>query len=361
MVIYIIIFLLILCSSIFELLKGRKLFGLFIVNVVVLVFFVGFRQCGADFSAYTEYFPIMHNSQISEIFTPKISMEPLFIILNIFSPSFEFLIFIVSVLSIILLAVVLYKYSPYPLFSLLLLFSGIFLLTYMGQIRQGLALSFVMGAFFISQKNIVVSCIFILFAILFHYSALIAFLFFIVPSKIYTYKKYILSFVCIVVLAPMSKYLLAQVIDFLPSFAGNKLYLYIKVEKGSSAISLPLSLYRLCVFSILYFLLLKKQSFFYRRNGTKIRKKMDYKLLNLYFIGICIPFFFYFLPQISGRGFMYFSCLDVFLIPMCIYNLRIKINKILIISVFSIIGLLLMVKFLNNFSSVYIPYTNVLF
>jgi hypothetical protein len=125
--------------------------------------------------------------------------------------------------------------------------------------------------------------------------------------------------------------------------------------------SIILTIYRLIVFTFVYQVLEWKKKRFRRITGQKIMKNLDYKLMNLYFASICIPFFFYMVPQISGRGFLYFSCLDILLIPIAISKLKRGTNRLITSFAVTVLSAVFYIKLLLEFKDFYIPYKNIIF
>lgn len=360
MIVYCTIYFILLACSLYEVVKRKKQWALYMMSIILLLFLIGFRKCGPDYEAYLNYFPALHYDKWTNIFLASVSFEPIFVLLYKISPSFDFLIIIVAILSLIMFSVVLYKLSPYPILSLLISLSCITLM-FMGQIRQGLALSLVLSGFVISKKNKILSCILFTMAVFAHYSAFTAFLFWLVPSKGFHLKQYSFIFFLSIVFSFLSGYIIEILIVHLPSFAGSKLSLYVYVEKNMKGYSIILTIYRLIVFTFVYQVLELKKKRFRRITGQKIMKNLDYKLMNLYFVSICIPFFFYMVPQISGRGFLYFSCLDILLIPIAISKLKRGTNRLITSFAVTVLSAVFYIKLLLEFKDFYIPYKNIIF
>jgi hypothetical protein len=223
------------------------------------------------------------------------------------------------------------------------------LLSDMGQIRQGLALSFSFLAYFHRKDH--KFWLFFFLAFFSHYSAVIIILYKIIPSKLYTLKIYISIFLLAVALSIFILPLLNIFCDYLPSFIGLKLRLYMNVAPENKGISINLLIIRLLFFYLAYYFL---------KCNCNITIHKPFSLLNIYFFAIVLYILLSPVPQLSGRGISYLSIFDIFLIPYTIKYIKKNINKIIYISIVIFYCTYPYFSFLIKWNQ-YIPYKSVVF
>lgn len=304
MIFYFLIALLFLVSAFIEVfsVKPEQKFdikALFFFLVAILMILAATRQCGYDYNNYKMYFDVLHSPSWRSQ-SAGLSVESSFGYLCYLMPSYEILIFIYALMSIGLLFFFIYRTSPYPIFSVLLLLGLCFYSTYMGQIRQGLAMSIVMFSFI--SKNKWIKLALNIFACFFHITAILAFLQFFIGKNIQKTRFY-LSLLFTALIINLTCYgILLKVIPMLPTFLAAKLSFYVATEDGMTLGLNMAMLLRLMIFSI----------FFYFKPSDELSNNYG-RILNLYFISLLIYLGFGFLPQLSGRGALYFNILEILL------------------------------------------------
>lgn len=320
----------------------------FFVLVFFLIIFSGLSSIGFDYDTYSSEFKELHLMHVLEAFS-HVQFEPFYVLLNIISPSFYFALLIISLISIGIKASVFYKKSSYPFVLLFLYFTSLFLLFEMGQYRQAIALSFsLLGIFSISQHE-KRSWLYFIIAFFFHYSAIVSFFAYFVPSRLKKLYFYIGGVIFCCLFANIAKVIIPLSFDLLPGFIGSKLGLYYFLESEIS-ISLFLLLFRVSLLALFYSFL-----FYYKvDNSTYIF------LFNLYYLSVCMFLMFSFIPQIAGRGTLYFSIYDIFLLQYCVFLLRKVVNKILFFLCFSLLYFLMFFNFIFVWRSVLFPYQSIL-
>ncbi|MDY0104757.1 MAG: EpsG family protein [Lentimicrobium sp.] len=356
MIVYILIFLSLLIFSFVETLldgkatpKLKLLQGVFCFSPLFLL--VVLRSTGFDYDVYESSYDILHFSDFIDSFG-DIQFEPSFILLNIISPSFAFLIALMGVLTLSIKYLFIKKISPYPVLSLLVLFLAYVLNFEMGQIRQALSMSIMLYSvlYFQDRKKIL---LFILIAALFHYSALIFLLAVFLPRTVKKWYFYAFLLVLSVILYFIAEPFIYIISNFLPGFSGAKLLLYYEMEKGEIDISIPLL--TLKVVLIVFFYLLRLRSVDIQKNN-----KYD-NIFNIYFLSLFIYIAFAFFPQISGRGGAYFGVFEIILVPIILKGFNLLLYRVIAFLVFISIYFYIFIKFLIKWGESYIPYTTWLF
>jgi hypothetical protein len=319
MIIYLVIFILLSVAAIVECIFQDQLRlsqkkTVYIFFVFLLICLAGFRwETGFDFESYYElFYSLKNNSKLT------LSVEPGVLFLQTFFSSFAYYILFVAIFSITLKSYFFCKQSPFPFLSLFIYFSTVFLLYEMGQIRQSIAISFVLVSIF--YKNIKwKQLIFIFIAIVFHYSAILAILLLFIPNKTFNNTTYILPIVIAFIFTLFMSSIFMYIYKFLPSLAVAKIEYYLLEEEGISGISTKLLTYKLflCTLLIIY-------------KNKLMLFKLGYYFINIYFLSVVIYVVFKFIPQIAGRGSLYFSIFEIILVPMLFSIVKMKSNRIII-------------------------------
>lgn len=274
---------------------------LYFVLVLFLFIIIAYRQCGFDYDNYIGIYRDLHspawinNSSVWGI-------EWGYAILNYICTSFRQLLVVMAFITLSLYAIFIYKYSPLPFFSLFLLLGTYLYPGMMGQYRQSLAMGIVLIAVAV-RKNKLAFLSLLLLAILFHSSAILAMILLFVPEKLYSLKFYVSLLVLALIGNLIGKEILVGFMNSLPSIIQNKFEFYMAAEEGM-------------VFGFNLAMLLRIFVFGYLWKKRDMIEKYSYGnfFLNIYFLSL----FFYlglgFLPQLAGRGTMYFSAFE-FILP----------------------------------------------
>ena len=271
-----------------------------------------------------------------------------FEVLCMISPTYRILIFLTALISLYFTFKAVYHFSKlyYPVLGLLI-FSTTFLLpTFMGQIRQGLAIGFVTCAVwqnYIGNKRN--AFLWIVFASFLHLSAILAAIIVVIPKKDFSLRTYILIIIASILFYGISLKLMSQLLTFSQFGFVQKLLIYATSEKEELGISSTI-LIRIAILLTTVIL---------NRNKDKA---ISY-LSKIYLCGIIIYLLFGFLPQLGGRGALYFSIYEMVLIPNLVYDFRKR--HALFLLIFSVIICLTIFRIVNFFSnsfnySSYIPY-----
>ncbi len=307
--------------------------------------FVGFRECGFDYDNYESYFKTLHSSYWRDNAT-VVGVEKGYAYLNYLAGSYQGLLLGIAIMSITLQFWFIYKYSPSPCFVIFLIL-GVYLYPFlMGQYRQGMAISFVLWAL-LNRGNKIVFFSLIGLASLFHISSLLALGTLVIPSRILKIRYYMIFLFIALLMNLFLGSIFKSYISSFPTFVSQKLGFYAETENFSYGLNMAMLL-RLTSFGIL----------FYFKNKISNYKYADY-FINLYFISLFIYLGFGFLPQLGGRGSIYFYYFEFILISMLLTRLY-GLKKIFFFSLFTGIAFLRQFSFFNEWAEDYIPYKNFL-
>lgn len=264
--------------------------------------------------------------------------EPTFWIINQFNQIlFEgniqtfFLIYAIIGISIKIFAIS--NISLYPLFSMFTYFCLYFILYDMTAIRASVAIGFFLWAIpDILNKNFKSYLFKTIFAILFHYSALIMFfLYFINPDKI-NKKFYFIVPIIFFLLSFMSDNILI-VINYLsslfPVYVEWKIKAYITLLEDSTYNTINRFNPFILSLCIIYYI-----SLF---NMDKFEQKISILLVKLLGLQISVFYLFYSIPPMAGRISQFIGISLVFLIPLFINIFKDKFISYSLISLWLII------------------------
>lgn len=314
-----------------------------IVFVFITVFFflfVGLRGAGYDYLSYEFLYNLFKNGG-------EKAVEPGFILLCEMLPNYRSLLIVIAFFSMIPSLWYLYKYSPLFFFSLLLLNTTFLLPTFMGQIRQGLAMAITFIAVFnISYWSKKYFVLLTILAALFHSSALLVLLILFIPKKIKSFKYYIFIILGAIIFSKASSLLLNYFFQLFPAggLIRDKVFFYSETEDYVLGLNAAI-LIRLVVFFLC----------FWRKN--KIKETFFPLLLNIYLYSIVIFLILGIVPQVGGRASLYFSFYELFLVPMILMTFT-KCNRVIIGFCFILLALMRFLQFfMDDFNySEYVPY-----
>lgn len=328
---------------------------LFIFINIILVFVAGFRSVGFD---YENYLDIYNTVRLSNSIENGIEIGFAYLITAFNSIGFPFFIFtfFIALISISLKSSFFNKYSEYPFLSLLIYFSITYLISDMGQMRNGLAFALALWAFsdlFENKNKLFFLKIFLAFLI--HSSAIILFpVYFLL--KIKRLKPFIMAFI-IILLFYFVFFDIKSILLFLSeklSFSQleSRVALYVLADDGSAPLGLNLSLFlRLLIITVMII---------YYDSGINRFKYYD-KFIRLYFYGICLYMIFNSVNEFAFRFSNYFKILECVILPMFVSMGKTRWDKnfiaflIILYCSYSIFKIL----FDPIFGTVYLPYKNV--
>lgn len=292
--------------------------ALYWIFVVVLILFAGLRIMGPDYESYREIYTTLQKPNSWNNWS-VITIEPGFkLLFSIFkTTSFQMALFATALIAVLLKATFLKKYSPYPILSLAVYFTAIFLIKEMGQIRHGISMGIILWSFaalFENKRNrfLLLNIV----AILCHWSAFCVLpLYFFAQKKIPSYLY--IAFLIVILAMVFFNFtgLIAQVIDLVP-IAGieGRASMYLS-ENGSFSEKLGINSTFILLLIIMLVMLLFRD---------KLEKKYKYfdSILNIYLLGIFYFGFFNSISEFAQRLTIYFRMIDILILPMIVSIFR---------------------------------------
>lgn len=245
----------------------------------------------------------------------KQEIEALYIILNkivfAFSVPFHILTLIVAIIIVGLKMFVHSKNSPYPVFSLLLIFIPVFFTTDSGQMRQGLAMAVCYFSYeYIKKRNIWMFLLMVYLAMQFHKSAVVFIPAYWIATIPLNSMKITILILTSIVLSPLKLYqAVPGLIDSLtPQDVAAGYTGYIDyADKASTFMDLMMLMY--ATFIVTY----DKQA---------CSKVWYYEYVrNIVVFGICLYFIFRSNPVFATRLIGMYTTFSVIVIPSIVYSL----------------------------------------
>lgn len=300
--------------------KNRFLLWIAGIGLIILG---GLRDwVGADYPVYLEMY--YHWLQIApwQDVTDKLlfrdsqqEIEALYIVLNklLFSFAAPFHIFtlVVAVIVIGLKMFVYSKNSPYPVFSLLLIFIPVFFTTDSGQMRQGLAMAICYYSYeYIKKRNFWMFLLMVYLAMQFHKSAVIFIpAYWIVNISLNSTRIAVLILISIL-LSPLKIYLLfpGLIESFTPKDVAAGYTGYVELEEQTS-VFMDMMMLMFATFIVTY-------------NKEACSRVWYYEYMrNIVVFGICLYFIFRSNPAFATRLIGMYTTFSAMLIPSIAYAL----------------------------------------
>lgn len=318
---------------------------IYILGCVLIVIFAAFRSNGFDWLSYEGIYNLIRTGHKTEGGT---FVEYGFEFLCRISPTYKFLIFGVATISLILTFKGVYYFSKsfYPVLGLLIFSTTLLLPTYMGQIRQGLAIGFISIAvwqnYIHHKKNALIA---VVCACCFHFSAILGLLIFFIPKRNFKLRTYFFLIIGSLIFYGVSLSLMSRILAYNQLGVIQKLLFYASTEKYELGLSSTV-LIRITTLILAAYL---------NNNRSDIISYIS----KIYLCGIMVYLLFGYLPQLGLRGSLYFTVFEMVLVPYILFYFR-KEKMIFIIAFCAIVGLSIfrMISFFSdshNFSS-YVPY-----
>jgi len=289
------------------------------LHIFIFILFLtigGFRyEVGADWFSYRDIF-IENNISFS---IENLLTDPLFYLLQrlcyILENSFSLFIFITFFITFYFKYVVIKKYSINMYMSLIIYFSGIFLIFDINGIRQGLALTFVLYSFrYIFERNFLKYLFFVFISSFLHLSAIIVLpIYFLYNTKM-TNKKYILfSFVFIVLGLSISNVIFPFIDQFIinTGYSGRLDYYSNSVNYTTTFNFFDIaSIRRIVLWIFILFTTWKDNSI----------QTMFYK--NVYMFSLLIFYSSLNSLEVAYRLSYYYFLVEIFIIPISINSIK---------------------------------------
>ena len=324
-----------------KILKGT----IYILVIVMLSIFAGCRfYVGLDYSSYSNIFYKIMSGQ-------NVHLEPGFVYSNkligkyFYYPTLIFFIF--AILTVSFKAIIIKVDTKKVFFALFIAFSLYYFVGTMGQIRSTFAQAIDFIALYLYMKNKrVIPFILILISALFHVSAIVFLLIFIIGARRYN-TIFIIGLIIACAISGHFLNIKEIGLEFKNSFGfiGYKLYNYTNVETQRIGISFNVIFDSIIV---IFALVMRK---IYSINTRRFNL-----LFNVY-IGSLISFLIFNNYFIIGVRFSnYFRLPLILLLPYLIEKIENKRIRILVASIFIFIFFIMNIRFLQANYVFYIPY-----
>lgn len=273
----------------------------------LILLFVACRGNGFDWNSYEIIYNTFHNGgERNGVQFVEYGYQWLCLI----SPSYRFLVLIVGIISIYLTLKGTFPFSKsnLPVLGLLIFTSMYMLGTYMGQVRQGLAMGCLcMAVWHNYEDKKKISLLWIGTGMLFHMTAILGIVILFTPKQKLNYWIYVGAIGISIIGYEVFLRIAAQFLGVSDSAAAQKAMVYAQSE--NEALSYSTVLLRIITLGLV--LILNKQH----------KNKITY-IANIYVWSIVIYLIFGFLPQLAGRGSYYFALYDMVLIPFIIKSFK---------------------------------------
>lgn len=326
-------------------LKYTQVKPLFIFIVFILLIFSGTRyDFGRDYYIYKDAFYNLTLHNYSEYL-----FEPLFALLCVLlrDLGFNFFIFTIALINISFKSSLIYKLSPYPLFSLLIYFSLSVILYEMGQMRQALAMILAFYAFrSCEQRNLKSFLCYVTLAVGFHYSAFILYPCYwfcnlhISNKKLLVFTFVLLGLSCIdlsaILLSIASKINITHISLKITEYAGRNMSLGLNTS------------------------LILRIIIFWGGILAIGNDKQYYNIMLLYLYGIILYVIFNSAPEIAMRSASYFKLLEIFIYPIILSKYKILSNRIIFFTLISIYLYYTMAALFTDHPDAFLPYKSFL-
>lgn len=248
------------------------------------------------------------------------------------------------------------KYSPYPLFSVFILYFS--MLTYLGMNRQYIALIIMLYSVnYILNRNLTKFTIFTCIAFLFHHSAILFFPAYFLNKKISNKFMLIgLGVSIIISLSGIVRLIPSELFFFFGDDFGNKMDFY-KGFLNPSITSIILGISKRLIWIILLIAL---------RNRISDDNKFS-TFLNIYFVSVIVYVIFSgsIFQIVVARGLIYYNWFEILLLPYIFFLSRGNAIKIPVFFLICLYGYFTMEKNMNFYKEdlgydIYRPYNSVL-
>lgn len=308
MIVYIIFFTILIIGTL-ESFQYKKHSSLYVPLSVLIVVFAALRGNGFDWISYEDIYDNIHKGVVQRGLT---FVEYGFVILCKISPSYKFLISIVAIISLTSTFIGTYKFNAryLPVLGLLIFSTTMLMPTFMGQIRQGMAIGFsCIAIYYIYKRKRYKAFIFVLLACLFHISAVLTLCTLFIPHIRLKLRSYIIVICICLMMYTLSMLIFFQLINYITIEPIQKILFYASSENYELGFS---STILIRIFTLLLAVYLNRNN---QDNSISF-------ICNVYACGIAVYLLFGFIPQLGGRGALYFVVYEMVLIPFIVYRLH---------------------------------------
>lgn len=315
-----------------------------------MILFAGLRwKTGTDWENYHYYFRIIDIRPFGDT-AMELGYE---VIVRFFklvvSTNYTAFLFFCAIYIILITYVILYKYSPFPLFSLFLLLSYSFAGSGFG-VRQDLSIALTLISFvFVVKRSLAKFVLVVLLAAMIHSSAII----FLPAYWLYTFKWNTIKVLAVIIFTLFCVLFSERIMGTFGSLISARkieLYLTMGMETQTNPYG---TLIKALLGRFLFFATMV--SFV---NYEDEDKKMYNGLFNLYVFGIVVFSIFSPISLIFGRLARYYDIYQILLLPLA-YLYAKRAYKIIIFLVVTVFSLLKFTTALNGAEGTFLPYKTI--
>jgi len=316
------------------------------VTGFILILIAGFRPIGIDRDSINYISIISVNIAVANF----IDKEPGFWLIKYindiaFNGNFRTFFLMFAIMGVSLKIFAIKKYSLTITLSVFAYICLYFILHEMTQIRVGVSAGiFLIALEDIKNKRLKAYLIKMIFAMMFHYSAILMLLvYFINPYKINLKLFFLLPILGILfaIIKDSNLNIFLNILNILPEFISNKIKFYIQLQKDNKYSDINiLNLYYLSLIIIYYFSL---------SNYKKMKSEYDLIFIKILGITLFSFYFFSFLPVLAFRVSEFFGIVLIFLIPHISLSIKEKtiVNFLIITWLFNYFIFIMIMKNLN--------------
>lgn len=358
MLIYVSILFLIFSSSLFSLDRKVRALNklLFVFISIFLVLLAGLRyEIGVDYDTYRTHYDYIPD--VLHYYRYDASMEAgyefvtsVFKFLN--APFYWITLFVASI-TFILLYRLSFRYSEYPIMTLLMFFSSMYWGQVMGQMRQPLAILLLYQFVFliIKNKKVFFSFVAVLVAILFHKSLFLILFPLVLLNLRFQFRYYYIIFFASLIAGYFVLPLSDIIVNYLPEgiLFRNAIVSYLTYLSNPIIFTTGM-IERFILFIVITYLCAKY--------GVLQKDKMNLIFYNMYFYGICFYFLSIHISEIGARGSFVLTYSMFLLFPNILKSITSKSDYILFVVVIFLWSFYLSLDVFFR-DELYIPYKSV--
>lgn len=326
--------------------KYRTLFVYLIFLILVVI--IGFRwKMATDWEPYFNNFD--NYSFDNDNF--EIGYKIVTFLIHSFTSDYSIFLLLYTFVYLFIFYLALSKIKLLNIFTLLLYFS--LTLGLWGSHRQlmSISISFYSLYFLFNNRNL--NFLLLIFAAsLFHYSALFCLFFYII--KIDIPKPFYLIIILALTLfgTLISDFLLNNIFSKNELLSFDKFLIYLD---GASNVEIKPSFIGLVKRIVLFI-------FFYYFSFKISNKSYFHYFLKIYFFGIIVYFIFKdTMPILINRGSLYFNLMEIFMIPIILYECKDAIKYFLFSFIIFIYSLVMINQSIINYKDLFVPYQSKFF
>lgn len=336
--------------------KYKVLESFYYIFVGIFLFFIAILRdgIGFDFNNYNYWYDVF---KAYPSFIESYNLEFGYLFINYISSSFRMVIFICATLAIPIKLKVIYKYSEDKLMSLMIYFTGVFLMFDMGVIRQGISIAVCLISIkYILNRSLKKFIICIAIGTLFHTTTIIFFPLYFLGYKRYSKKIIYISVLLALIFLKLDLFKVILDIIKLSPFESitYRLDFYTNIRTSGNN-QITLSLIKRVMILIIFVEVYKKKN---------ICDNQSLVLLNGYFLSVIISIILSPIEIFANRGTMSLYFLQALIFPIIIKNIDNKILKLITLVGISLLSINTMLGIIDEGKLVnqpYVPYKSIEF